>query len=358
VYKRNVFLLYVLFTLIISLNSHAVFGGVVTLSWNAPTTDADGTPLTDLAGYKVSYGNTSRNYSQKIDVGNVTTYTANLSDGTYYFAVKAYDTSGNESAYSNEISKTIQTIQQYTLNITNAGTGTGTVISSPVGINCGSDCTEPYNAGTVITLTASSGGGSTFAGWSGGGCNGIGQCVITMNKDLTVSASFTTNGNVTVYEDAEDGTIKGWDVYDNDPVGANITNVYDNDRMSRVIQLIGSGWDNGYRLREDDLSVWNNSTQFIIEWSMKYSEYFTIYIDVETTKGHRYIYYTPDNYNNLGTGEYVQHSLGSGVVDGKWHTFASDLQADLQEAQPGVTILTVNGFLIRGSGRVDDIKLR
>ncbi|CAB1063316.1 hypothetical protein D1BOALGB6SA_8099, partial [Olavius sp. associated proteobacterium Delta 1] len=40
-----------------------------------------------------------------------------------------------------------------------------------------------------------------------------------------------------------------------------------------------------------------------------------------------------------------------------WHTFVSDLQVDLEAAQPGVEILEVNGIFIRGSGRVDDIKL-
>ena len=43
-------------------------------------------------------------------------------------------------------------------------------------------------------------------------------------------------------------------------------------------------------------------------------------------------------------------------MDGQWHTFLTDLQADLSDAQPGVTILEVNGFLIRGSGKLDNIK--
>lgn len=83
-------------------------GNSATLTWDAPTTNADGTPLTDLAGYKVYYGTTSGNYTEVIDAGNVTTYKVeNLSPGTYYFTVTAYDTSGNESDYSNEVSKTI-----------------------------------------------------------------------------------------------------------------------------------------------------------------------------------------------------------------------------------------------------------
>ncbi len=82
--------------------------GSATLAWSAPTTNTDGTPLTDLAGYKVYYGTSSGNYTQSINIGNVTTYTvSNLSPGTYYFSVTSYDSSGIESTYSNEVSKTI-----------------------------------------------------------------------------------------------------------------------------------------------------------------------------------------------------------------------------------------------------------
>jgi hypothetical protein len=81
---------------------------MATLTWDPPTTNADGTPLTDLAGYKIYYGTLTRNYTKVINVGNVTTYTIeNLNPDTYYFAVTAYDNSGNESGYSNEVSKII-----------------------------------------------------------------------------------------------------------------------------------------------------------------------------------------------------------------------------------------------------------
>ena len=82
--------------------------GVATLSWTAPTTYTDGSPLTDLAGYKIYYGPSSGNYIASLDIGNSTSYTINnLSTGTYYFAVTAYDASGYESTFSNEVSKTI-----------------------------------------------------------------------------------------------------------------------------------------------------------------------------------------------------------------------------------------------------------
>jgi len=79
-----------------------------TLSWEAPTTNADETPLTDLAGYKVYYGTSSGDYTVSVDVGNITgAIISSLETGTWCFAVTAYDTSGNESDYSEETCKTI-----------------------------------------------------------------------------------------------------------------------------------------------------------------------------------------------------------------------------------------------------------
>ncbi len=82
--------------------------GTATLAWNPPSTNADGTPLTGLAGFKVYYGTQSGTYPNVIDVGNRTRYVLNnLPSGTYYFVVTAYDTSGTESGFSNELSKAI-----------------------------------------------------------------------------------------------------------------------------------------------------------------------------------------------------------------------------------------------------------
>lgn len=168
----------------------------------------------------------------------------------------------------------------------------------------------------------------------------------------TIPSSSMTN-----YEDAEDGTVKRWQIYDNPPGGATIKNVYDYDRRSQVIQFTGSKTEDVYWLRNDDGTKWQNSGQFVIQWSMNYSENFTIFIDVATTAGHRFIYFTPVDHDNLGNGEYIHYGLGDDVFDGRWHTFVKDLQADLDEAQPGEKILEVNGFLICGSGKVDDIIL-
>lgn len=177
----------------------------------------------------------------------------------------------------------------------------------------------------------------------------------TGNRLTTSSSSPPT---YKTYEDAEDGNIAGWDIYDNDPVGATITNVYDTARASRVINLAGSGTNNSYRLRNTNGTYWNDTTFKVFEWSMKYSEAFVIYIAVQTKNGFRYLCYTPVASNNLSTETNIYHGLDTNIVDGKWHTFIRDLTYDLKEAQPTNELQAVLGFMIRGSGRVDDIKTR
>jgi putative Ig domain-containing protein len=79
----------------------------VTLSWEAPTENADGSSLVDLKGYKVHYGPKSKGYEDVIQVTNpgLTTYVVqNLPAGKYYFAITAYNASGKESSLSGEVS--------------------------------------------------------------------------------------------------------------------------------------------------------------------------------------------------------------------------------------------------------------
>ncbi|MCZ6795876.1 MAG: fibronectin type III domain-containing protein [Planctomycetota bacterium] len=78
--------------------------GSVTLAWDAPTSNADGSPLNDLVGYRIYDGVVSGVYDMVTDVGAVTQFSFDaLSPGTYFFAVTAYDTFGNESVFSGEI---------------------------------------------------------------------------------------------------------------------------------------------------------------------------------------------------------------------------------------------------------------
>jgi hypothetical protein len=81
--------------------------GTAELTWDAPTTNADGTTLTDLGGYRIYYGTSPGSSASSLDVGNLTSFTLRgfPSGTTRYFRVTAYDTSGNESGPSNEASK-------------------------------------------------------------------------------------------------------------------------------------------------------------------------------------------------------------------------------------------------------------
>ncbi len=85
--------------------------GTATMAWGAPQTNADGTALTDLAGYRIYYGTSSGSYSQSVTVSDATAteYTIeNLPAATYYFVLRAFDKNNSESASSTEVSKTIQ----------------------------------------------------------------------------------------------------------------------------------------------------------------------------------------------------------------------------------------------------------
>ena len=95
-----------------SISVRSVSGtGSVTLSWTAPTKNTDGSTLTDLAGYRVHYGTTAGSYTHSVQIPNKSMTSAVIEDLTaarWYFAVKAYNTSGVESAYSGSVSKLIE----------------------------------------------------------------------------------------------------------------------------------------------------------------------------------------------------------------------------------------------------------
>jgi hypothetical protein len=89
----------------------AVAAGSATLSWTPPTTNTNGSPLTNLAGYRVHWGTTAGSYPNKVTVNNpgLTSYVvSNLVPGTYYFVVTALSSTGAESQFSNAASKTIR----------------------------------------------------------------------------------------------------------------------------------------------------------------------------------------------------------------------------------------------------------
>jgi len=97
----------------------------------------------------------------------------------------------------------------HTLTVTNAGDGT--VASLPLGIDCGSDCTEDFDDGVVVTLTAVPDANYNFTGWSGDCSGTVSTCRLTMTEALNVTASFVaqTNADFTLtVNTAGNGTVR------------------------------------------------------------------------------------------------------------------------------------------------------
>ena len=84
------------------------------------------------------------------------------------------------------------------LALTLSGTGGGSVVSSPAGIDCGLTCFASFDPGILVTLTASADASSVFTGWSGEGCSGTGTCQVTMSQARAVTASFDARPALTV----------------------------------------------------------------------------------------------------------------------------------------------------------------
>jgi len=94
-----------------TVNVQSIAHGSATLSWQPPTTRVDGTPLTNLAGYRIRYGTSSGSYPNVITIANgalTNAVVSNLVPGTYYFVTTAFDSTGAESDYSSPVSTTIQ----------------------------------------------------------------------------------------------------------------------------------------------------------------------------------------------------------------------------------------------------------
>jgi len=162
-----------------------------------------------------------------------------------------------------------------------------------------------------------------------------------------------------VYENGNQG-IGNWYIYDNNPAGASVTAIYDHDKQSNVIQLAGSGTDNGYMIGSfDDALSWNNSSDNLLSWDMNFNENFVFFIRVNTLKGYRYLYYTAHDvsYGQSEGSSYVHFGLGSNASNGIWKRITRDLALDVKQFEPDNQLLSVHTFLIRGSGKIDNIQL-
>ena len=194
---------------------------------------------------------------------------------------------------------------------------------------------------------------------------------IEPNNNLLAVDSFNIRANASLdnielfttleksYEDAEDNETSRWRFY-NEPNGATITNMYDATIGSRVIALQGDGYANQYIIGGDygEDEAWKDTNHSNIKWSMKNSEGFIVYLTVNTLNGVRYLKYFDADFNQKNiNGDEIYYGLGHHASDGKWHTFIRDISADIKAFEPQNKLLSVEGFIVIGSVKIDDLEL-
>jgi hypothetical protein len=113
---------------------------------------------------------------------------------TYHLRVVATNSAGTTNGADATFTTSACAATSAVLSVVPAGSGAGTVISSPLGISCGADCGESYAIGTGVTLLATPFAGSTFRAW-GGACTGTGSCTVSMTAAQAVTALFTYTGS-------------------------------------------------------------------------------------------------------------------------------------------------------------------
>jgi len=158
----------------------------------------------------------------------------------------------------------------------------------------------------------------------------------------------------TTFENGDSGDTSNWAIYDNTPENASISNLIDDSKHGKVIELLGDNLNNGFQIGgfPSQTKAWTHSDEKVLGFDIKTSEKFLIFISLETVHGFKFLIYAPTS-SNIGSA----YGLGVDTKNGKWHTIYRDLEADLKEIDPTNSILTVNGLFFRGSARMDNIEL-
>ncbi len=113
----------------------------------------------------------------------------------------AGDTNASEDIFTHTLKTGVRA-----LTVTRAGSGTGTITTSPAGIACtGASCSRDFTTGATVTLTPNPAAGSAFTGFTGA-CTGTGPCTVTLDEARSVTATFATAFKLTV---VKDGTGQG-----------------------------------------------------------------------------------------------------------------------------------------------------
>lgn len=158
--------------------------------------------------------------------------------------------------------------------------------------------------------------------------------------------------NAVVYENAEDLSKDRWSVLPSSKAGK-ISNVFDTKKQSRVIDFEGENTKSIYLLKLDQDASYIDFSTSVIEWEMNYIEDFVVIVDVKTAEGNRQLLYTPGVNKS-----YLQYGLGISSTEGNWSKYSRNIEKDLQFFEKDNTLESIKAFIIKGSGKVDNIKVK
>ena len=144
--------------------------------------------------------------SASFDQGSQVALTASPDDGSTFVGWSGAGCSGTQSCIvtmnsAEDVTATFAVTPppppQYTLNVHLAGGGVGSVQDTSFNISCPTRCSSVFGPGAEVVLVASADDVSTFVGWSGAGCSGTQSCIVTMNSNQSVTATFLQPGHGT-----------------------------------------------------------------------------------------------------------------------------------------------------------------
>ncbi len=187
----NLFLSFIALTIILFLFTVSANSAEVTLTWN---------PVAESDGYKIYYGTASREYQAPNDVGDHTSHTLQLDQGTYYFAVSAYNNYG-ESGFSEEASCTISNDEPIAYIVMASAGGGGSI--SPIG-----DITVGQGSDQSFTITPNEGfhvAEVAVDGVSVGTVNSYTFSLVT--QDHTIEAGFAIDTHILSASSGENGSV-------------------------------------------------------------------------------------------------------------------------------------------------------
>jgi hypothetical protein len=167
------------------------------------TESGNGTGQVTSSSAGINCSSTSNQCAAGFTDGARVTLTASAASGSSFSSWSGGGCSGTGSCVvtmssAQNVTASFAQIPSFMLAVIPAGTGSGSVTSAPSGINCGPTCNASYNTGTKVRLTATAASGSTFAGWSGGGCSGITACTVTLAASENVTATFVPAGDTSI----------------------------------------------------------------------------------------------------------------------------------------------------------------